>query len=161
MPYLIDGYNLLRAVQRYEEFAMVTDVQMCRIISDFLRCMRDHGHIVFDGIGPPDKRELGGIHGVEVYFSGENLEADDIIEQKILDNSAPKSLVVVSSDNRLRRAAAKRKATAIRAEPFWAFMCEQLEKQANRPAPEPSQKRNGITEHEADLWMDAFGMDES
>ena len=159
MPYLIDGYNLLRAVQRYEEFSTLTDVQMCRIISDFLRCMRDHGHIVFDGIGPPDKRELGGIRGVEVYFSGENIEADDIIEQKILDNSAPKSLVVVSSDNRLRRAAAKRKATAIRAEPFWAYMCQQLEKQANRPAPEPSEKRNGITEHEADLWLDFFDMD--
>lgn len=159
MPYLIDGYNLLRAVQKYEEFAALTDVQMCRVIADFLRCVQDRGHIVFDGIGPPDKRELGGIGGVEVYFSGERYEADDIIEQKILDNTAPKSLVVVSSDNRLRRAAAKRKATAIRADAFWAYMCEQLEKQANRPAPEPSEKRNGVTEREADLWLDYFDLD--
>ncbi len=117
---------------------------MCRILADFLRCVQDRGKIVFDGIGPPDKRELGGIHGVEVYFSGEHHEADDVIEEKILENTAPKSLVVVSSDNRLRRAAAKRKATAIGAEAFWAYMCEQLEKQANRPAPEPSEKRNEI-----------------
>ena len=158
MPYLIDGYNLLRAIQRYEEFATLTDVQLCRIVADFLRCVRDRGHIVFDGLGPPDKRELGGICGVEVYFSGEHHEADDVIEQKIADNTAPKSLVVVSSDNRLRTAAAKRKATAIRAEPFWAFLCEQLEKEANRPVPEPTEKRHGVTEREADLWMDEFGL---
>jgi len=159
MPYLIDGYNLLRAVQKHEAFAALTDVQMCRIVADFLGCIRDRGHIVFDGIGPPDKRQLGGIRGVEVYFSGEHAEADDVIEQKIEDNSAPKSLVVVSSDNRIRAAAAKRKATPIRADDFWYYLCEQLEKQANRPAPEPSEKREGITDRETDLWLDEFGFD--
>lgn len=159
MPYIIDGYNLLRAVQKHEEFAALTDVQLCQIVSDFLRCVRDRGQIVFDGLGPPDKRELGGIRGVEVYFSGEHAEADGVIEQKILDNSAPKSLVVVSSDNRIRKAAAKRKATAVRAEPFWIYLCEQLEKQANRPAPEPFEKRHGITDRETDLWMDEFDID--
>ena len=129
---------------------------MCRIVADFLRCVRDRGHIIFDGIGPPDKRELGNIRGVEIHFSGETYEADDIIEQKILDNSAPKSLVVVSSDNRLRVAAAKRKATAMRAEPFWMYLCQQLEKHANRPAPEPTEKRNGVTDREADVWLDYF-----
>ncbi len=160
MPYLIDGYNLLRAIQRFEEFALFDEVQLCRTVSDFLRCVQSRGHIVFDGIGPPDKRELGGIRGVEVYFSGESLEADDIIEDKIADNSAPKSLVVVSSDRRLRDAAKRRKATSLQAEPFWAFLIAQLEKAEKRPAPEPREKRGGITDQEADLWMDAFGMDD-
>lgn len=160
MPYLVDGYNLLRAIQRFEEFALFDEVSLCRTISEFLSCVKDRGHVVFDGIGPPDKRELGGIRGIEVYFSGEDLEADDIIEEKIADNSAPKSLIVVSSDRRLRTAAKRRKATSIQVEPFWAFLCTQLEKAANRPAPEPKEKRGGITDQEADLWMDAFGMDD-
>jgi predicted RNA-binding protein with PIN domain len=159
MPYLIDGYNLLRAVQKKEEFSALTDVQICRAISDYLSCVRDHGHIVFDGVGPPDKSAFGGIPGLEVYFSGPSCEADDVIEEKISDNSAPKSLVVVSSDRRLRAAAAKRKAINITADLFWQTLLAQLEKQANRPAPEPTEKRQGVTEREADIWLDIFGLD--
>lgn len=160
MPYLIDGYNLLRSVQKLEEFASLTDVQLCRAVSDYLRCVRDHGHIVFDGVGPPDKSAFGGIPSLEVYFSGPSLEADDIIEDKIKDNSAPKSLIVVSSDRRLRSTAAKRKAKDVPSELFWQNLLLQLDKQASRPAPEPSEKRHGLTERETDVWLDIFDLEQ-
>lgn len=159
MPYLIDGYNLLRAVQKTDEFSMLTDTQLCRAVSDYLSCVRDHGHIVFDGIGPPDKAPFGGMPGLEVYFSGPSCEADDVIEEKIADNSAPKSLVVVSSDRRIRTAAAKRKAIDVPADLFWQTLLARLEKHANRPAPEPTEKRHGLTDREADLWFDIFDLD--
>ncbi|MHC4291501.1 MAG: NYN domain-containing protein [Planctomycetota bacterium] len=159
MPYLIDGYNLLCSVQKLEEFSSLTDVQLCRAVSDYLRCVRDHGHIVFDGIGPPDKSAFGGIPSLEVYFSGQSYEADDVIEEKILDNSAPKSLVVVSSDKRLRKATTKRKAKAVPSEFFWQHLLLQLEKQAARPTPEPSEKRHGLTERETDVWLDVFDIE--
>ncbi|MCI0498934.1 MAG: NYN domain-containing protein [Planctomycetales bacterium] len=159
MPYLFDGYNLLRAIQKMEEFASFTDVQLCRALSDYLCCIRDHGRIIFDGIGPSDKSALAGMRSLEVYFSGENREADSIIEDKIQDNTAPKSLFVVSSDRRLRTAAVKRKATALTAENFWQILLNRMEKQANRPAPEPSQKRHGLTDRETDLWLDVFDLD--
>jgi predicted RNA-binding protein with PIN domain len=159
MPYVIDGYNLLRSVQKLEEFATLTDVQLCRAVSDYLSCVRDHGHIVFDGVGPPDKSAFGGIPSLEVYFSGPSCEADDIIEEKIADNSAPKSLVVVSSDRRLRDTASRRKAKAVPSDIFWQSLLIQLEKQASRPAPEPSEKRQGLTERETDVWLDVFGLD--
>lgn len=159
MPYLIDGYNLLRSVQKLEEFATLTDVQLCRAVSDYLRCVRDHGHIVFDGIGPPDKSAFGGIPSLEVYFSGQSCEADDIIEDKIADNTAPKSLVVVSSDRRLKDTAAKRKAKPVSSDLFWQNLLIQLEKQASRPAPEPTEKRHGVTERETDVWLDIFEID--
>ena len=151
---------MLRAIQRFEEFALFDEAQLCRTVADFLLAVQSRGHVVFDGLGPPDKRELGGIRGVEVSFSGEHLEADDIIEDKIADNTAPKSLVVVSSDRRLRDAAKRRKATPLTAEEFWTFLLAQLEKVAKRPEAEPREKRGGITDQEADLWMDAFGMDD-
>jgi hypothetical protein len=110
-------------------------------------------------VGPPDKSAFGGIPGLEVYFSGPSCEADDVIEDKIVDNTAPKSLVVVSSDRRIRTAAAKRKAIDVNAELFWQTLLARLEKQANRPAPEPTEKRHGLTEKEADLWLDLFDLD--
>jgi predicted RNA-binding protein with PIN domain len=158
MPYLIDGYNLLRAVQKMEEFSSFTDVQMCRALSDYLRCIRDHGRVIFDGIGPPDKSPFGGMPSLEVFFSGQKTDADTVIEQKIVDNTAPKSLVVVSSDRRIRSSAAKRRAVSIPAELFWQTLLNQLEKAAKRPATEPFQKRHGLTNRETDLWIKKFDL---
>jgi uncharacterized protein len=158
MPVIVDGYNLLRAVQKMEEFSSFTDVQLCRALSDYLRCVRDRGHIIFDGIGPPDKSAFGGIPGLEVYFSGERLDADTVIEQKISDSTAPKSLTVVSSDRRIRTSAARRKAVSVPAEAFWQILLTQLEKAAKRPAPEPVQKRHGLTDRETQLWLKRFDL---
>lgn len=160
MPYLFDGYNLLRAVQKMEEFASFSDVQLCRAISDFLCSIRQRGYIVFDGIGPNDKSAFEGMRYLEVHFSGSKKEADDIIEDLILDNTAPKRLVVVSSDRRLRAAAAKRKAAAVKADAFWKALLFQLDKMANRPVQEPSQKRCGLTKRETDIWLKIFGMNQ-
>lgn len=156
MPLIVDGYNLLRAVQKMEEFASFTDVQLCRALSDYLRCVRDRGHIVFDGIGPPDKSAFGGIPGLEVYFSGESTDADSVIEQKIADSTAPKGLMIVSSDRRIRASAARRRAVSVGAEAFWQSLLAQLEKESRRPAPEPLQKRHGLTDRETQLWLKKF-----
>ncbi|HOK95527.1 MAG TPA: NYN domain-containing protein [Anaerohalosphaeraceae bacterium] len=160
MPYLFDGYNLLRAVQKMEEFASFSDVQLCRAISDFLSSIRQRGSIIFDGIGPADKSAFEGMRYLEVHFSGSKKEADDIIEDMILDNTAPKRLVVVSSDRRLRAAATKRKAAAVTATAFWIALLRQLEKAANKPMPEPSQKRGGLSKRETDIWLKIFGMNQ-
>ncbi|MCE5186811.1 MAG: NYN domain-containing protein [Planctomycetaceae bacterium] len=160
MPYLFDGYNLLRMLQKMEEFASFTDVQMCRALSDYLKAVRDHGHVIFDGIGPSDKSAFGGMPCLEVLFSGDKTDADSVIEQKIQDNTAPKSLVVISSDRRVQASAAKRKAAPVRADVFWQKLLSQLEKERKRPAPEPFQKRHGLTDHETDLWLRRFELDQ-
>lgn len=161
MPVLIDGYNLLRFIQNSdEEFQRLDEAALCRILSRYLKGIRDHGHIVFDGIGPPDKTDLGGIRGLEVYFSGPNIEADEIIEEKISDNTAPRRLTVVSSDRRIRAAAAKRKAVAVKSDIFWDMLIRQLDKGKRKPSVEPREKHNGITESETDQWLNIFGIDE-
>lgn len=158
MPFLIDGYNLLRSVQKQDVYADMTDVQLCRYLADFLRAVRDRGTIVFDGIGPPDKRELMNIRGLEIRFSGDRTDADSYIEWKIEENTAPKRLVVVSSDRRLRAAAGRRKAKSVPVDIFWPALCKALER-GPQIAPEPREKQKGITEREAELWMDYFEMD--
>ena len=158
MPVIIDGYNLLRSIQKtYEECASLTEVGLCRTISEYLKRVRDHGHIVFDGIGPPDKSNLGDFGNLEVYFSGTDTDADTVIEEKIQDNTAPRSLVIVSSDRRLRAAAGKRKAVCIRSELFWPQLIGQLDQK--KPTPEPKQKRQGLTDAETEQWLDLFDID--
>jgi predicted RNA-binding protein with PIN domain len=159
MPILIDGYNLLRAIQKRESMASLDEAGLIRILTDYLRRTRDRGQIIFDGIGPPDKSALGGFRNIEVFFSGQQTDADAVIEEKIEDNTAPRSLVVVSSDRRLVAAAKRRKALSLGADLFWAAVCKLMEKEP--PRPEPKEKRHGITESETNHWMDLFGMDKS
>lgn len=156
MPVIVDGYNLLRVIQKQEQFAGMDEVEMCRFLAEYLRRVRDRGQVVFDGIGPPDKSGLGGWNNMEVYFAGEHTDADSIIEEKIEDNTAPRSLVVVSSDRRLRTAAKRRKAVSVGAEEFWLIMCKTLEK--DLPRPEPKEKRHGVTDAETDQWLDIFDL---
>ena len=161
MPLIVDGYNLLRFVQKAGHFEDLIEVGLCRILSDYLVSVRERGHIVFDGIGPPDKHDfeqLGGLANLEVYFSGADYDADEVIMQKIEDSSAPKSLTVVSTDREIRAAAAARKATSVRADVFWHGLVSRLETQ-QKAVHEPKEKRRGITEGETDQWLDFFGID--
>ena len=80
--FIIDGYNLLRAVQNLlEEPSDITDVQLCRIVGEYLYRTKKKGSIIFDGIGPRDKTGFNNLFNLEVVFSGAGHEADDVIEK--------------------------------------------------------------------------------
>jgi predicted RNA-binding protein with PIN domain len=158
MPILIDGYNLLRAVQKIQEYPDFSDVDLCVALCEYLRRTDDLGQMVFDGIGPPNKQGLVGLQRLEVIFSGKNVEADAVIERLIHEYSAPKRMIVVSSDRRIRTAAKRRKCPDVPAMEFWMVVCQTLE----RPLPiaEPKAKRLGIGEKETDRWMKTFGLEQ-
>ena len=155
---IIDGYNLLQAVQNLSEQTFdITDVQLCHIISRYLTVTKNRGAIIFDGIGPRDKTGFNNLANLEVVFSGRSKEADDIIEKLVLENSAPRSLTVVSSDRRIKSAANKRKAIALGSVDFWIEVIKTLEKKAKRKT-EPPAKYIGITEGETEYWLREFGL---
>lgn len=157
MPLLIDGYNLLRVIQRQEAMAALDEAGLIRILTEYLRRTRNRGQIIFDGIGPPDKTGLAGFTNIEVFFSGSFRDADTLIEEKIQTCTAPRSLVVISSDLRLVAAAKRRKAVAVRSETFWEMVGKLLEKEP--PRPEPKEKRQGISRAETQQWLDLFNLD--
>ncbi|MHC4722204.1 MAG: NYN domain-containing protein, partial [Planctomycetota bacterium] len=148
MPYLVDGYNLQKQIQKIDpKFETLSDTYLCKILSRYLKSIRDQSQIIFDGIGPPDKTGFENLDNIEVIFTGRNIDADSVIEQKIKANTAPKKLVVVSSDRRLRVAAAKRKAIGIKSEDFWLMVTSQLSRRSKRRA-EPRSKHDGLTQSE-------------
>ncbi len=158
---LIDGYNLLRTVERQEDFAGISDVQLCITIAEYLRSKHRKGRIVFDGIGPPDKSMLVNHRGLEVIFSGTMHEADDIIEELIATDSAPRRLLVVSSDRKIRGTAGRHKAVSVPALEFWIEIISSLEKfkKQQKQQPEPPGKLRGITVKETEAWMKEFGLE--
>jgi hypothetical protein len=155
---IVDGYNLLRAVQNLSEQTVgVTDTQICHIISRYLGITKKRGAIIFDGIGPRDKSGFNNLANLEVVFSGRNKEADDVIEKLVLVNSAPRSLTVVSSDRRIKAAAGRRKSTAVNSIDFWLDMLKTIDKKTKKKS-EPPEKYLGISESETEYWLRVFGL---
>ncbi len=158
MPYLIDGHNLLYAIRgSSEEFAGMNEAIMCSVMNEYFSRIRDNAFIIFDGTGPSDKSFYYGFANLSVKFSGADLEADDIVIDEINSDSAPRRLVVVSSDRKLRLAASRRRATSLASEDFWQMALEKLNRKV-RKSPEPSEKRQGLTDAETDDWMRIFGL---
>jgi predicted RNA-binding protein with PIN domain len=160
MPYVIDGTNLLWAIQEsHEEHELAGEVQLCEVLDRYFAQIADVGEIVFDGAGPPDKSVFDAVGHLDVIFSGFGSDADSVIEEKVLANSAPRRLTVVSSDRRLRKAAGERKATALKSELFWDQVLRELRRK--KPAEkEPEEKREGLTEGETEQWLDLFGLED-
>ena len=136
----------------------ISDVQLCHIIGSYLNLTGQRGEIIFDGIGPPDKSGFDGISNLEVFFAGAGSDTDTVIEDKIIANSAPRRLRVVSSDRRLRKAARARKATSITSEAFWHNIQKQLSRK--KTVKEPSAKRQGLSDSETRQWLDIFGLEQ-
>jgi predicted RNA-binding protein with PIN domain len=155
---LIDGYNLLWAVKQTGQTSLPDDVELCRILGRYLKQIGQSGEIIFDGIGPPDKTGFDNITNLEVFFTGRNSDADSVIEDKIKANSAPRSLIVVSSDRRLRDAAHSRKAASVKSQVFWNDVQKELSKKEKLD--EPTQKQQGLTESETQQWMKLFGIED-
>jgi predicted RNA-binding protein with PIN domain len=122
MALIIDGYNLLYASGilgggRGPGFLERSRQALLNFLAESLdeksvsRCQ-----VVFDASIEKAPRGLPRRlthRGITVHFASGLPSADELIEQLILAESAPRQLTVVSSDHRLQRAAKRRKATAV------------------------------------------------
>jgi hypothetical protein len=105
-----------------------------------------------------NKSEFAAVKNLQVGFSGRASDCDTVIEQRILDSTAPRQLTVVSTDRRLRDAADVRKALSVKVEDFWDEVKKKLNRQ--KPDKEPPGKRRGLTESETELWMKIFHLEQ-
>jgi len=157
---IIDGDNLLWALrQTLEEREITTELEMCRVLSRYFASTGEPGQVVFDGAGPADRNDFDQIANPEVIFAGFSRDADSVIEERLKLNTAPRRLTVVSSDRRLRKAAAMRKAAAVKSEEFWEQVRKELARKKPRKA-EPQEKKEGLSESETDKWLETFGLDQ-
>ena len=112
---LVDGYNVVApiaapAIGSKDDWLHQQRMLLIRRLSDHLParvCARTC--VVFDAANPPrDRDSRFVINDVEVRFAIGYPEADDLIEELIDAQSAPKRLMVVSSDHRVQAAARRR-----------------------------------------------------
>jgi len=160
MRYIFDGHNLIFAVRGSgDQFASLTIEAtthfLCHILEEYLLLKKSKGILFYDGTGPIDKRFYRKFSRLDVEFSGEHFEADDLIEDEIVSCSAPKQLIVVSSDRKVRNIATRRRATSVASADFWVSVVKEIDRPKGKVA-EPKAKRTGITTSETSYWMKYF-----
>ncbi|MHC4562238.1 MAG: NYN domain-containing protein [Planctomycetota bacterium] len=158
MPYLIDGNNLLHAM--LEIGPEVGRASLCAMLGKLIE-PGERICVVFDGPSPPEGlRQQIDDTGVEAVYSLDR-PADDIVCQRVDDDTAPRRLSVVSSDREIRRHASRRKCQIIVSDEFARFLLRRLaERQRQSQSAEPPEKRHGLGEDQTtDDWLDFFGLD--
>jgi predicted RNA-binding protein with PIN domain len=170
MRLLIDGYNVMHAggwlgskLSR-QGFRHARRRFLDELAGALGAELAPEAMVVFDATVPPGDFGVDEKYrSISVVFALGDENADARIEQLIAKNSNPKTLTVVSSDRRVRRAAARRRAHSLTADEFWVKVDKLKERKAARPPadarPTPSraspQRRS--TPEETAFWLEAFG----
>lgn len=172
MTILIDGYNLLHAGGLLGRRQGPGGLERARgALLGFLAASLTPEEaartiVVFDaGVDAPrDRPRHETLHGIQVRYSEPGQEADDLLEQLIAADSAPKQLLVVSGDHRLQRAARRRKATPASSESWFDEL-----KRRRRLAPQGEATSGTVTPtakpteplaaEEVERWLREFGFD--
>jgi predicted RNA-binding protein with PIN domain len=159
MPIVIDGYNLYHALLAVDDgWRDLSRTAMCRYVAAFVG-PGSSATIVFDGAWPNDRSAELAAGDVAVTYSGPGREADEVIEHLIAADSAPRRLLVVSSDRRIRKAAAGRGCRSVKSEPFAAAVYRHHVSPPPARQSEPPEKRRGLNDLElAEAWMDYLGL---
>ena len=160
MPYLFDGYNVYHAARKLsEEWAHITVSSMCLLVGEDMRIVRDCAIVAFDGHRPKGRIEQDQLPGcIKILYSGSKSDADSLIEQLIKENTAPKRLVVVSSDRRIIKAARRRRAKSLGSAEYLFEMLKRHDRPPAKPK-EPWEKQHGVPEGQLRGWLEMFGID--
>jgi uncharacterized protein len=161
---IIDGYNLLHAsgvigrgvgpggLARSRQALLA--VLSASLESDQRACTT----VVFDsgaaGRGLPHDQQW---HDMAIRFAAQHASADAMIEELIQANTAPRRLVVVSSDHRLQRAARRRRAQAIDSDRWFAELLATRRRRQSAAMPaEVAKPFEQLTPAEVEYWLAQF-----
>lgn len=159
MPLLIDGNNLLYAARELEDPQLAPGrALLCARLSEWASRRGQRIHVVFDGPTPARGfAEQIQADMLVVEYSGAS-SADTVLIERLEENSAPRRLLVVSTDGVVQKAARRRQATAVRADEFWRQLRKDLARRPQPPSPEPLEKRHGLSHSQTEEWLREFGM---
>jgi uncharacterized protein len=163
MALLIDGYNLLHVTNIVGHGNDLTALHrsreaLLRFLAQSLEpAERKHTTIVFDAAGAPPGLPRRFVHEeITVHFAHDSGNADAMLEDLIAANDTPRSLIVVSSDHRVQRAARRRKAQPIDSDRWYAELWAARHRRNAPPLELPQKPTGELTPDEVAYWTRQF-----
>lgn len=164
MSLLIDGYNLVHVAGILGHGVGPGSLQRSRLaLLNFLAESLDPGElrhttVVFDSHDAPWGLPQQVEHrGITVRFATQYEEADDLIEELIRADSAPRRLVVVSSDHRLQRAARRRRAKAVDSDVWYAGLVRARQEHPAASTDASAAPAVPLLQEDVNYWLRQFG----
>jgi uncharacterized protein len=163
MSLIIDGYNLLHAsgilargigpgVLERARTALLNFLAESLTAEEIARTT-----VVFDAQAAPRGLERTIHHrGILVRFASPEGEADAVIEELVRQDSAPRKLIVVSSDHRLHRAARRRKATPMDSDRWYSQIVQRRIAKSQPPPEDRPLTDQPLSDTETAYWLAAF-----
>jgi predicted RNA-binding protein with PIN domain len=112
---------------------------------------------VFDAAGaPPGLPHTLEHERMQIRFARRHSSADEMIEDLLEEHPAPRSLLVVSSDHRVQRAARRRGAAFVDSEE-WYTQQRVARRQRDQASEESARERARPTAEELNYWLGEFG----
>jgi uncharacterized protein len=166
MALLIDGYNLLHVTSLVGRAG--SGLQGSReALLRFLVVAIDpkelpHTTVVFDAAeAPPGLPRVVMHNGMTVRYASDYDDADALIEELIAANNVPRSLLVVSSDHRLQRAARRRRAQFVDSDAWFADAVRRRNTSRSRLSAPPASREAHLGPDEINYWIAEFSDVES
>ncbi len=163
MLYLIDGYNLLHALdvlprQLGPKGLHHARLRLLGLLHDAFGDQVGDVTVVFDAAdAPPGASEVQDYRGMEVRFAVRYDEADDLIELLIRRDTHPRRLTVVSDDHRIQQAARRRQCIVQGCGAFLDYLEQRRRPQQPQPArPENPGKPQGSSQEDIAHWLREF-----
>jgi uncharacterized protein len=168
---IIDGYNLMHSVgyaqERYGQGGLERSRnRLLRFLVNRLDLEeRRRTTIVFDARTIPFEgtREQT-LEEMTILFNQAGSDADTLIEELILEHSAPKQLEVVSGDRRLQTAIKRRRGIAVESEVFARFLRAResivpgsSQDLVEKPEVNAASDSDNPSDTETEYWLEIFG----
>ncbi len=164
MALIIDGYNLLNVTTLEVPTRQGASLHQLRTaLLDFLAQRleskeRSVTTVVFDARrAPPGLARVQDYRQITVRFAPRDREADDVIEELIRADSAPRRLTVVSSDHRVQRAARRRRARAFDSDVWFRQFCQRPLREPEEPDMPDPESPQFEEDPELQRWLEQFG----
>jgi len=164
MALLIDGYNLLNVTGIFAQAGPGTELHRTRLaLLNFLAAAinkreRSATTIVFDAAGAPPGLPRTIMHdGITVHFAQRHANADEMIEDLLEQCAAPRSLLVVSSDHRVQRAARHRGASFVDSEQWYTELVANTRNRRLKEDDGSTKPSGELTPDELKYWLSEFG----
>lgn len=149
MHIIIDGYNVLKQVVHSGEISSMQRRAFINALGKYGVKKNHRITIVFDGgpdVWPTQEKD----HGVTVIYAGIKQSADDLIKRAMKERQH--NILVVTSDNEIKAAAARHDIVTMNAQEFYALLNEEI-----KPTRE-AKKNHGIikTSQEENPLLDSL-----
>jgi len=155
---VIDGYNLIQAApELFQKMATLENRRehLLKLLISTPQIKKSRVTVVFDGKSPVGKPAKYNIQGIGVIFSGDQQEADQIIQQIIRTRASSQKLVIISSDHEIVNTARDHHAQSQTAREFW----QKIRKKSISPKQRQKSAlttQSELSDREVQEWLNIF-----